>query len=106
MNGLLRSPLYTHTQSALQQTPICGPFPDAHTARTPSLAQANVQLDESEKIAQDLMNARLGENSSLQTRDNAPYMDISPKHFAFVAANLIPFLENGDANENGGTNGP
>ena len=63
-----------------------------------------MQLDEIEKIAQDLMNARLGENSNLQTRDNVPYMDISPKQFASVAASLIPFLENGAANENGGAN--
>ena len=63
-----------------------------------------MQLDEIEKIAQDLMNARLGENSNLQTRDNVPYMDISPKQFASVAASLIPFLENGAANENGGVN--
>lgn len=63
-----------------------------------------MQLDEIEKIAQDLMNARLGENSSLQTRDHVQYMDVSPKQFAFVAASLIPFLENGAANENGGAN--
>ena len=100
--GLLRSPLYT--QSALKHTHIGEPLPGAHTARTPALAQANVQLDEIEKIAQDFVNALLGENSSLQTRDNVPYMDISPKQFAFKAASLIPFLENGAAHENGGAN--
>ena len=63
-----------------------------------TIAQANVQLDENEKIAQELVNARLAGNSSLQTRDNVQYMDVSPKQLVSVAASLIPFLENDDAN--------
>jgi DNA-directed RNA polymerase subunit beta len=63
-----------------------------------TIAQANVQLDEKEQIAQELVNARLAGNSSLQTRDNVQYMDVSPKQLVSVAASLIPFLENDDAN--------
>ncbi len=63
-----------------------------------TIAQANVQLDENEQIAQELVNARLAGNSSLQTRDNVQYMDVSPKQLVSVAASLIPFLENDDAN--------
>jgi len=63
-----------------------------------TIAQANVQLDEEENISQELVNARLAGNSSLQTRDNVQYMDVSPKQLVSVAASLIPFLENDDAN--------
>ncbi len=44
------------------------------------------------------MNARQAGNFVLKQRDEVEYMDVSPKQLVSVAASLIPFLENDDAN--------
>ena len=61
-------------------------------------AQANVPLDENARIIPDLANARQAGNFVLKGRDDIQYMDVSPKQLVSVAASLIPFLENDDAN--------
>jgi DNA-directed RNA polymerase subunit beta len=62
------------------------------------IAQANVQLDEKGKIVSDLVNARQAGNFVLKHVGEIEYMDVSPKQLVSVAASLIPFLENDDAN--------
>ncbi len=62
------------------------------------IAQANVALDEKGHIVNDLVNARQAGNFVLKHRDEIEYMDVSPKQLVSVAASLIPFLENDDAN--------
>ena len=62
------------------------------------IAQANVKLDENGRIVNDLVNARQAGNFVLKHRDEIEYMDVSPKQLVSVAASLIPFLENDDAN--------
>jgi len=62
------------------------------------IAQANVELDESGRIVPELANARQAGNFVLKNRDEIQYMDVSPKQLVSVAASLIPFLENDDAN--------
>ncbi len=62
------------------------------------IAQANVKLDERGFIVNDLVNARQAGNFVLKHRDEIEYMDVSPKQLVSVAASLIPFLENDDAN--------
>jgi DNA-directed RNA polymerase subunit beta len=62
------------------------------------IAQANVELDNHGKIATELVNARQAGNFVLQHRGDIQYMDVSPKQLVSVAASLIPFLENDDAN--------
>jgi len=61
-------------------------------------AQANVPLDETGRIIPELANARQAGNFVLKSRDEIQYMDVSPKQLVSVAASLIPFLENDDAN--------
>jgi len=63
-----------------------------------TVAQANVELDENGKIVPDLCNARQAGNFVLKSRDEIEYIDVSPKQLVSVAASLIPFLENDDAN--------
>ncbi|MGE5489634.1 MAG: DNA-directed RNA polymerase subunit beta, partial [bacterium] len=63
-----------------------------------TIAQANVELDENGRIVPDLVNARQAGNTTLKHRDEIEYMDVSPKQLVSVAASLIPFLENDDAN--------
>ncbi len=62
------------------------------------VAQANVELDERGRIVPDLSNARQAGNFVLKPRDEIEYIDVSPKQLVSVAASLIPFLENDDAN--------
>ena len=46
----------------------------------------------------ELCNARQAGNFVLKPRDEIEYIDVSPKQLVSVAASLIPFLENDDAN--------
>jgi DNA-directed RNA polymerase subunit beta len=62
------------------------------------IAQANVAIDKNQRIASELVNARQAGNFVLKQRDEIQYMDVSPKQLVSVAASLIPFLENDDAN--------
>ncbi len=62
------------------------------------VAQANVAIDAKGRIVEDLVNARQAGNFVLKHRDEIEYMDVSPKQLVSVAASLIPFLENDDAN--------
>jgi DNA-directed RNA polymerase subunit beta len=62
------------------------------------VAQANVPLDERGKIINELVNCRQAGNFVLKHRDEVDYIDVSPKQLVSVAASLIPFLENDDAN--------
>jgi DNA-directed RNA polymerase subunit beta len=62
------------------------------------IAQANIELDEKGRIVNELVNARQAGNFVLKHRDEVEYMDVSPKQLVSVAASLIPFLENDDAN--------
>src|SRR5208282_5638550 len=62
------------------------------------VAQANASLDEKERITTELVNCRQAGNFVLKSRDEVDYVDVSPKQLVSVAASLIPFLENDDAN--------
>ena len=62
------------------------------------IAQANVKVGEGGQISTDLVNAREKGNFVLVHREQVQYMDVSPKQLVSVAASLIPFLENDDAN--------
>jgi DNA-directed RNA polymerase subunit beta len=62
------------------------------------VAQANVALDERLKITTELVNCRQAGNFVLKSREEVDYVDVSPKQLVSVAASLIPFLENDDAN--------
>jgi DNA-directed RNA polymerase subunit beta len=62
------------------------------------VAQANVELDENGRMVSDLVNARQAGDFVLVKREEVEFMDVSPKQLVSVAASLIPFLENDDAN--------
>src|SRR6201998_3449656 len=59
---------------------------------------ANVSLDRRLKITTELVNCRQAANFVLKSREEVDYVDVSPKQLVSVAASLIPFLENDDAN--------
>jgi len=62
------------------------------------IAQANARLDENGVFVSDRVISRAGGDFITPERDRIDYMDISPKQLVSVAAALIPFLENDDAN--------
>src|SRR6186713_1883423 len=62
------------------------------------IAQANASLDEQGRFTTDRVNARQAGNFILPTKDKLDFIDVSPKQLVSVAASLIPFLENDDAN--------
>ena len=63
-----------------------------------TVAQANAKLDDAGKFANDLVSTRQAGEYMLNTPENIDYIDVSPKQLVSVAASLIPFLENDDAN--------
>nr|WP_320132721.1 DNA-directed RNA polymerase subunit beta [uncultured Holophaga sp.] len=66
---------------------------DEHT-----IAQANAEVDAEGMLVDESLVARIaGENQTVD-REKITLMDVSPKQLVSVAASLIPFLENDDAN--------
>ncbi|MBN36758.1 MAG: DNA-directed RNA polymerase subunit beta [Rhodospirillaceae bacterium] len=63
-----------------------------------TIAQANALLDDKGKFTEDLISARQNGEFLMATPDMIDMIDVSPKQLVSVAAALIPFLENDDAN--------
>ncbi|WP_295362301.1 DNA-directed RNA polymerase subunit beta [uncultured Pseudoramibacter sp.] len=65
-----------------------------------AIAQANEPLDENNRFVNEQVTGRVGKNRDFTTihREEVDFMDVSPKQVVSVAAALIPFLENDDAN--------
>ena len=63
-----------------------------------TIAQATTKLDKNGKITEELVSCRQNLNFLLAKPETINYIDVSPKQLVSVAASLIPFLENDDAN--------
>ena len=63
-----------------------------------TIAQANTKIDKNGKIIEELVSCRQNLNFLLSKPETIDYIDVSPKQLVSVAASLIPFLENDDAN--------
>ncbi len=62
------------------------------------IAQANAPVDNKGRFMNNLVSARKGGEFVMASPEEIDYMDVSPKQLVSVAASLIPFLENDDAN--------
>ncbi len=62
------------------------------------IAQANARLDDSGRLADDMISCRHQNEFTMSSPGQVDYMDVSPKQIVSVAASLIPFLEHDDAN--------
>ncbi len=62
------------------------------------VAQANATINDKGMLAEDLIVCRHAGDVMMVPRERVDYMDVSPKQLVSVAAALIPFLENDDAN--------
>ena len=63
-----------------------------------TVAQANASLDEKGRFVNDLVSTRQNGDYTLAQNESVDFIDVSPKQLVSVAASLIPFLENDDAN--------
>jgi DNA-directed RNA polymerase subunit beta len=63
-----------------------------------TIAQANSILNEEGRFTEDLVSCRRAGDFTLVHPSEINFIDVSPKQLVSVAAALIPFLENDDAN--------
>ncbi len=63
-----------------------------------TIAQANAKLDKDDVFQNELVSTRRFGDYMLYPSESVDYIDVSPKQLVSVAASLIPFLENDDAN--------
>ncbi|MEE3155878.1 MAG: DNA-directed RNA polymerase subunit beta, partial [Pseudomonadota bacterium] len=63
-----------------------------------TVAQASADLTEDGSFVEELVSARHDGDNLMAPRETITLMDVSPKQLVSVAASLIPFLENDDAN--------
>ena len=62
------------------------------------IAQANAELDARSRFVRDRVSARKSGEYKMVSPEELNYMDVSPKQLVSVAAAMVPFLENDDAN--------
>ncbi|TFU05702.1 DNA-directed RNA polymerase subunit beta [Polymorphobacter arshaanensis] len=63
-----------------------------------TIAQANAETNKDGGFVEDLISAREAGEFLMAPKNQITLMDVSPKQLVSVAASLIPFLENDDAN--------
>ncbi|QQR69549.1 MAG: DNA-directed RNA polymerase subunit beta [Alphaproteobacteria bacterium] len=63
-----------------------------------TIAQANAELDKNAQFVTELVSCRKGGDYLMERSETIEFMDVSPKQVVSVAAALVPFLENDDAN--------
>jgi DNA-directed RNA polymerase subunit beta len=63
-----------------------------------TIAQANSPLDDKNGFVEDFVTCRRAGDFGVAKPEDINFMDVSPKQLVSVAASLIPFLENDDAN--------
>jgi len=63
-----------------------------------TIAQANAPMDARGHFTGSLVSARIGGEFTMVRPEQVEFMDVSPNQLVSVAASLIPFLENDDAN--------
>ena len=93
--GFIESP-YKKVKNAIVENTI--EYLSAMEETKFTIAQANSIIDKNGKITEELVSCRHNLNFILSKPENIDYIDVSPKQLVSVAASLIPFLENDDAN--------
>lgn len=63
-----------------------------------AIAQANANLDEEGGFRNEIVSSRKAGDFTMSRREDIDYIDVSPRQLVSVAAAMVPFLENDDAN--------
>jgi DNA-directed RNA polymerase subunit beta len=93
--GFIESP-YKRVKDAVVQDKV--EYLSAMEETKYTIAQANTKINKNGKIIEELVSCRQNLNFLLSKPETIDYIDVSPKQLVSVAASLIPFLENDDAN--------
>ena len=93
--GFIESP-YKKVKNAIVENTI--EYLSAMEETKFTIAQANAKIDKNGKFIEELVSCRHNLNFILSKPENINFIDVSPKQLVSVAASLIPFLENDDAN--------
>jgi DNA-directed RNA polymerase subunit beta len=93
--GFIESPYRRVIEGKMQEEVI---YLSAVEEAKYAIAQANSPVDSTGYITEDLVEARQNGDATILHRDQIEFIDVSPKQVVSVAAALIPFLENDDAN--------
>ncbi|NBS03335.1 MAG: DNA-directed RNA polymerase subunit beta, partial [Rhizobiales bacterium] len=93
--GFIESPYRRVTDGKITDTVV---YMSAMEEGKYYVAQANVSVDSKGKLNDDLIVVRHAGDVITVPVERVDYMDVSPKQLVSVAAALIPFLENDDAN--------
>ena len=93
--GFIESP-YRRVQDGVAQDEVV--YLSAMEETKYTIAQANIAIDEKGRLTDELVSCRKGGDFMMTTPDHVDFVDVSPKQLVSVAAALIPFLENDDAN--------
>src|SRR5262249_39213776 len=93
--GFIETP-YRRVESGIVSDDII--FLTALEEEQVTIAQANAQVDKRGRFIAERVSARKAGEFKLVVPEDVQYMDVSPKQLVSVAASLIPFLENDDAN--------
>ena len=94
--GFIESPYYKVVNGVVKNDKVF--YLSAIEEEKYVIAQATVQLDKKGKILDELVSCRKSGDIALLAPDKVDYIDVSSKQLVSVAASLIPFLENDDAN--------
>jgi DNA-directed RNA polymerase subunit beta len=93
--GFIESPYRRVTESNTTDEVV---YMSAMEEAKHTIAQANIGLSPTGKLTDDLVQVRINGEVTLSAKELVDFMDVSPKQVVSVAAALIPFLENDDAN--------
>ena len=93
--GFIESP-YRKVQSGKQTDEVV--YLSAMEESIYSIAQANASVNDKGELQNEFVNARVAGEATMVAKEEIQYMDVSPKQVVSVAASLIPYLENDDAN--------
>ena len=93
--GFIQSP-YRRVKNGVVQEEV--EYLTAIEEGTETIAQANEPIDEKNRFVSEIISCRRGGEYVYAPAEEVTWMDVSPKQVVSVAAALIPFLENDDAN--------
>ncbi|MEI9889862.1 MAG: DNA-directed RNA polymerase subunit beta [Caulobacteraceae bacterium] len=93
--GFIESPYRRVTNSTTTEEVV---YMSAMEEAKHTIAQANIGLSAKGELTDDLVQVRINGEVTLSAKEQVDFMDVSPKQVVSVAAALIPFLENDDAN--------
>ncbi|MBK6686215.1 MAG: DNA-directed RNA polymerase subunit beta [Deltaproteobacteria bacterium] len=93
--GFVETPYREVTDGVVQKMPK---FFSALQEENHVIAQANAKTDKTGKLTEELISVRRGGDFVMVRPEEVTLNDVSPNQLVSVAAALVPFLENDDAN--------